>query len=237
MMLRQRDVRCEAARAERLHEPPPRIQLPGSVAQAGRLGKRVVVVVPRLAHRQQAQSRHVVALHRRAVDMPVAPAVVMGDEPDQPVPGQRDRHAHAHAPHDPTPSAQTIEHDRQRQLHRHPASIEKSIVPRLGDDGFNFELRRMCQQTTGVQVPEPVHSDVALVDVKRMAARLTLGPIPHFVHQDHFSRAAHPDQHTKGHQDLLQPPWALEAAVNQETMESDGMAAAEGHHCQTAGDE
>src|SRR6478672_10367864 len=60
------EIPGEACALQRAKHPPPRIPFAASQAQFRRAGKRMVVVVPRLAHRQQRGEAYVEALHAGA---------------------------------------------------------------------------------------------------------------------------------------------------------------------------
>ena len=85
----------------------------------------------------------------------------------------------------------------------------------------------MIQLQFAVQVPEPVFPDRTAVNVKVLTVRLTLGPVTNVVHIQHLFRSTHFYQHTGENHAIFQPSWTLEAAMNQQAMQTDGMSEAQ----------
>lgn len=210
------------------HEQPPAgIGLMRVDSQPGRFRKGVMIVVPRLAHRQQSQAADVVPLHRGPVHTPVQFSHMMGEVSHRPVANQGNGDPDADSPHNPRPPAARIQNAGQRQLRCHPVAVQQPVEFRLPHAWFEHKPRRVVKPAGAVQVPEGVSQESALMGVERMAGRLSLRPVADFVHEDDASRASHPHQHARVDHRILQPAWTLEAAVNQQPMQSDGMSKAQ----------
>ena len=75
-----------------------------------------MIVVPCLAHSDEATTGHVVTLHASAVDMPGARTAVVGEVTDQPMTGYGNRNTNGDAPHQPWHAAEGEKQHSPRQL-------------------------------------------------------------------------------------------------------------------------
>src|ERR1700734_1615815 len=103
----------------------------------------MMVVVPSLAHGDQAAIANVVALHAGALDVPRARPLVMGKVTDQPMSGDRGGDPRGYAPDQPGQAADGKEQHRPGQLLRHPGPLEKAVEPIKGDATLDLQLGRM----------------------------------------------------------------------------------------------
>jgi hypothetical protein len=109
-------------------------------SNSSRFGKRVVIVVPALAHRQKPIAIQIGSLNARTQNLPRAGPRVVRQVSDDPVTCNADGDAQAHSPANPAPSADQEEHKSQRQLLQHPSSF-KPLIEDVRLD-FLFDLKR-----------------------------------------------------------------------------------------------
>ena len=73
----------------------------------------------------------------------------------------------------------------------------------------------MVELQLAVHLPEPVQPDSRLVNIERMALRMSLRPIANVMHVNDASWAPHPNQHAQVDETEFQPLRTFKAAVDQ----------------------
>src|SRR5262245_31467096 len=104
-ILRRPDRPCEPAAFKHPDEHPAGISLTRQQTELCRARKRVVVVVPTLAHAEPCCDGNVVTLHAGAHDVPAHRAAAVCEVTYQPVAGDGDADASADSPHHPAPAS------------------------------------------------------------------------------------------------------------------------------------
>src|SRR6185503_13859649 len=143
--------------------------------------KRVVVVVPALAHRDERGERDVASLYRRPVDSVMHAALVVGEVTDQPVAEHAGAHARAGTPEHVSPSTPQVEGERPRQLLNHPGTLEKPVEPVFGDTRLDGDSGRSGEPQVTVELPPGVEPEVLAVAQIIVAIRQSLRVVAQLV--------------------------------------------------------
>src|SRR5215510_4027761 len=165
----------------------------------------MMIVVPGFAHRDQAAIGYVVALHARTIDMPGARPAIVREVADQPVSGDAGRHPQRDAPNDPWHAADSKEHERPRNLLRHPGALDKLIEAILAHAPLHHQLGWMREHELAMQLPEAVAQDRRAVREIWMAVRLALRPVADVVLADHAVGTGHAHQRAAIDEEPLEP--------------------------------
>ena len=132
---------------------PARIRLFGSKPDPGRLGERVMVVVPSLAHRDQAGTGKIGCLNAGPLHDPFAGTGIVGEIGNRPVSGHAHEDAAKHAPHHPGPSTQGEQEQADRKLLKDPGLLQESIEAIAGNFRFDAHLGRFVECEPAVELP------------------------------------------------------------------------------------
>ena len=130
---RRLDLPGEAQPLEAPDQPPAEIDLAGKQAQLRGAWEGVVIVVPALAHADEAGEGNVVALRRGALDDPGLAAATVREMADEPVTGDADTDPHRDPPDHPAPAADGEEQQRQGHLLQHPGALHERVEPVVGE--------------------------------------------------------------------------------------------------------
>jgi hypothetical protein len=187
----------------------------------------MVVVVPALAHRDQAVPGE--GLHTGVGHAPEAGAGVVRQVGHHPVSRDADGHANEYAPDEPGPAAECEEQGGEGHLLQHPRAFEP-LIPRVDADlGLDDERRRPVEFEAAGQLPERVEPQRLSMGKEVVTPRLALRPVAEVVDLQNADRAGHADDDAEIDQHMLQPFRAIEAPVDQPAVHADRVAEQQGH--------